>query len=75
MAASKPLCTRMDCFQNKCGVYCDLLTERPTEPCAFYKTDAQVENGRIEAHNRLLEMGRQDLIKKYEYNPQRRGQW
>ena len=75
MATSKPKCNRMDCFQYKCGARCELLTDYPSQPCPFYKTDAEVEIGRIEAHKKLVEEGRQDLIQYYEYNPYRRGQW
>jgi hypothetical protein len=57
-------------------MYCDLLDDYPSkEPCPFYKTDAEAENGYIAAHNRLLDMGRLDLIRKYEYNSARKGQW
>ena len=73
--ATKPKCTMADCFQNKCGVFCELLTENPSYPCPFYKTNAEVEIGRMEAHRKLVDAGRFDLIDQYEYNPQRRGQW
>ena len=76
MATVKPICNKVDCFRNKCGMYCDLLDDYPSkEPCPFYKTDAEAENGYIAAHNRLLDMGRLDLIRKYEYNSARKGQW
>lgn len=68
-------CPQSDCFQNRCGVRCDLLTGYPSYPCAFYKTEEQVERERIQAHNKLLKEGRVDLIQKYEYNPQRRNLW
>jgi len=73
---AKPKCDKIDCFQNKCGARCELLTEPIVgHECPFYKTDKEADFGRIMAHQRLAEMNRFDLIQKYEYNPQRRGQW
>lgn len=74
----RPICNKMDCFRNICGVYCDLLTDRPSvNPCPFYKTDAQADSDYLEAHNKLLAMGEKGeaLIQKFEYNRYRRGQW
>lgn len=69
-------CNKSDCFQNYCGTSCRLLNAPITDhACPFYKTEAEVDNGRIEAHNKLLEKGRKDLIEQYEYNPYRRGSW
>ena len=66
-------CYRMDCFGNKCGMRCEILSEKPDAlHCPFYKTDKEVDEGRAAAHKRLKEIGREDLIKKYEYNSQRR---
>lgn len=76
MAYKRPKCNKVDCFQNKCGARCELLTDPIVgHECPFYKTDKEVDLGRIEAHQKLIEMNRYDLIQKYEYNPQRRGQW
>lgn len=75
MASVKPRCDKMDCFQNRNGRQCDLLRSRPSHPCPFYKTDAEAEAGRMAAHKKLADEGKYDLIQKYEYNPQRRGQW
>lgn len=71
MGTAKPRCNRFECFANKCGVYCEILTERPDE-CSFYKTLDQVEQERFETHKRLKNIGREDLIKKYEYNSYRK---
>lgn len=67
----KPVCDKLDCFANKCTL-CEILTDYPRQPCPFYQTDAQVDDGRIAAHNRLFDMGRHDLIYKYEYNRERK---
>jgi len=75
MASVRPRCTKMDCFQNKCGRACELLNAPPSQPCPFYKTVEEVDRGRQEAHKKLADAGRFDLIQMYEYNPQRRGQW
>lgn len=71
----KPICYKDDCFQNKCGAACELLTEYPSHPCPFYKTYEQVETDRMKAHKKLIDEGRFDLVRKYEYNPYRGGQW
>lgn len=75
MGVVKPICYKEDCFQNKCGRTCDLLTGYPSLPCPFYKTQEEVDIGRQKAHKKLADAGRFDLIQKFEYNPQRRGQW
>lgn len=78
MATAKPICYKSDCFRNKCGIYCGLLDDIPSvHPCPFYKTDAEADSGILEAHNKLLAMGEKgmELIKKYEYNSARKGQW
>lgn len=75
MATARPRCNKMDCFMNKCGTRCELLTDYPSQPCPFFKTDAEVEKGRQEAHQKLVKEGKYDLIQMYEYNPYRRGQW
>lgn len=72
---AKPRCNRADCFQNKLGVVCDLLMEHAGNPCPFYKTIPEAEVGKIEAHRRLVDLGRFDLIEKYEHNKYRKGQW
>ena len=76
MRTAKPRCNREKCFQNKCGVYCELLTDYPSkQPCPFYKTQEQADNDRLVAHKKLASEGKWDLIQMYEYNPYRRGQW
>ena len=71
----KPKCYKIDCFQNKVGARCELLTDSPSQPCPFYKTEEQNEKDKEKAHQRLVAEGRTDLIEEYEHNPQRRGQW
>lgn len=73
--AKKVICTETECFANKCGVFCDILTEYVKHPCPFYKTREQNEEDQIAAHNRLLKLGRKDLINKFEYNAQRGDEW
>lgn len=71
-----PRCNRAGCFQNFCGTNCRLLNStEDSENCAFFKTDEEVEKGRIWAHQELLRKERKDLIEQYEYNPHRRGMW
>ena len=66
-------CNRIDCFGNKCGARCDILVnQHDTENCSFFKTDEQLSQERAIAHKHLKMKHREDLIKKYEYNPQRR---
>lgn len=68
----KPRCNEKKCFQNKCGTVCELLTGHPsTYPCPFFKTKEEVKIGRQEAHKKLADSGKWDLIRKYEYNPKR----
>ena len=69
-------CDRNKCFQNICGVGCELLNEPITDrECPFFKTDDEVDEGRRKAHKRLIDIGRKDLIDEYEYNAYRRGMW
>lgn len=75
MATARPRCNRVDCFQNRCGRACELLRTYPRQPCPFYQTQEQVEEGRRKAHQKLVNKGRYDLIECYEYNPYRRGMW
>ena len=73
MANAKPRCNEMNCFANKCGVRCELLTAPPSVyPCPFFKTDTQLEIDRQKAHKKLADEGKYDLIKKYEYNALRK---
>ena len=69
---AKLKCDRIDCFQNKCGARCELLSAYPSQPCPFYKTDKQADADRVKAHQRLIDIDRPDLIQKYEYNKDRR---
>ena len=60
-----------DCFMNM-GGYCKLLTGRVnSQECPFYNTQEQVDDERMKAHQRLVELGRGDLIEKFEYNSNR----
>lgn len=60
-----------DCFQAM-GSHCKLLTEQINKAdCPFYKTHDDVEKGRKEAHKHLVDIGRLDLIEKYEHNANR----
>ena len=69
-------CNRQNCFGNVCGVRCTILTEHSTEQqCPFFKTRDQVDKDREDAHKHLLDIGRGDLIHKYEYNESRKGMW
>ena len=65
-------CDNINCFANKCGARCDILVEKPSQPCSFFKTDEQVDKERMEAHKHLLDINRPDLIRKYEYNKERK---
>lgn len=75
MSNVKPICNNVNCFQNKTGRYCELLTDIPSQPCPFFKTQEKADIDRQEAHKKLADEGKWDLIQMYEYNPQRRGQW
>lgn len=68
MAATRVKCKSEECFQNDCGKYCKLLTRPIHGNCPFFKTHADAEIGRQEAHERLKKIGRYDLIEQYEYN-------
>lgn len=65
-------CEKIDCFANICHSACSCLSEKPSDPCPFFKTEDEVMEGRAAAHKHLLEAGREDLIRKYEYNPERK---
>ena len=66
-------CTKATCFQNLCGTNCKILNSGYKDGnCPFYKTMEEAEKGQREAHQRLVDLGLQDLIETYEYNPQRR---
>lgn len=66
-------CKRYDCFQNLCGNSCKILNNGyKDDKCPFYKTDEQAEKDRQAAHQRLVDLGRYDLIEQYEYNSLRR---
>lgn len=72
---NKPVCEHTECFRNSDGMHCDLLTSRTQGPCHFRKTVSKNDNDQIAAHNRLVRYGKFDLIWKYEFNAQRKGQW
>lgn len=65
-------CEKIDCFANICRSACSCLSEKPSDPCPFFKTEDEVMEGRAAAHKHLVEAGREDLIRKYEYNPERK---
>ena len=65
-------CEKINCFANICHSACSCLSEKPSDPCPFFKTEDEVMEGRAAAHKHLLEAGREDLIRKYEYNPERK---
>ena len=65
-------CDKINCFANICHSACSCLSEKPSDPCPFFKTEDEVMEGRAAAHKHLLEAGREDLIRKYEYNPERK---
>lgn len=76
MTMAKNDCYRSNCFQNYCGLKCQLLTEAITDrDCPFFKTHLEMETERKKAHVKLVEKGRDDLIAQYEYNPFRVGYW
>ena len=71
--AIKAKCERDDCFANKCGRACSVLTEGyPEDTCPFFKTREQYKEDRKAAHTILEEKGRYDLINEYENNPKAR---
>lgn len=59
-------CNRYDCFANRRG-RCRALTDTAFggKGCPFYKTEAQASKGRAKAQDRLVAIGRQDLIAYY----------
>ena len=62
-----PKCnTHIDCFANKEG-YCIALKtgQVPSTNCPFYKTKQEALEARLESYKHLVEIGREDLIKKY----------
>ena len=72
---NRVMCTKSDCFQNKCESYCDLLTEPiVTHECPFYKTHEQVTEERKEVLERLRKNNKKSLIKTY-YETNRRRDW
>lgn len=54
----------MDCFAYNNGCSALRVTKCPKN-CKFYKTHDQIKQERQKAHNRLMELGRLDLIDKY----------
>ena len=73
---SQIACKRMKCFQNEHTGHCKLLDDdygdANNEECPFYQTQDEVERGRTNAHNRLIDKGYRYLVERYEYNPQRK---
>jgi len=71
MNANRCIHYHADCFQAM-GVHCKLLSSQvEASDCPFYKTQEQAEKDRLAAHQRLKDIGRFDLIEKYEYNAKR----
>ena len=69
---SRVKCLKNDCFQNICGISCRLLTAPiKGHECPFYKTDAEVAEGRREAIQKLEKKGLFGLIEEYVYNDDR----
>lgn len=62
----KPTCHECDCFANSEGWKCDILEARTKhQECPFFKTVAQARKDREEAVQHLRNIGRYDLIEKY----------
>lgn len=60
-----------DCFRAS-GSRCALLVQPiDKSECPFYKTYEQNKEDCMKAHQRLIDIGRIDLVQKYEYNPKR----
>lgn len=65
-------CNNINCFANICRSTCECLSDTPSDPCPFFKTEDEVADGRARAHKHLIEADREDLIRKYEYNSERK---
>ena len=67
-------CVKTECFASDGVQKCKILVSptRPDKPCPFFKTCDQYEADKARAHGKLVAMGRDDLIKKFEMNPQRK---
>ena len=61
-----PQCRELSCFANRKG-FCDALsdTDFGTRSCPFYKTVEDAVSDQLDALQRLVDMGRFDLIEKY----------
>ena len=58
-----PRCTaHRDCFANKDGV-CVCLGDKD---CPFFKTTAQCDADRQKSYERLVSIGRDDLVERYQ---------
>jgi len=61
-------CDKQTCFACRTD-HCQVLQEAIRDrPCPFYKTDFQLEEGRMEARQHLKDIGRDDLIEQYTSN-------
>ena len=62
-----PACAVETCAMRNSSGNCTALTESDFggKPCPFYKTEGQDAADYESAYNRLLETGREDLIRKY----------
>ncbi len=66
-------CINHECFQNSGHLSCLVLSSSyGSKVCPFFKTQKQVDREREKAHQRLVDLGLDDLIKVYEYNSLRR---
>lgn len=63
---------KTDCFGNNGSNRCMVVCKKVEGKCPFYQTKEQVEAGRQKAHRRLVDLGRDDLIEKFEHNSLRR---
>ena len=63
---NKTECKHYKCFANRSG-RCRALsdTDFGGKACPFYKTEAQAAEDRAKAQDRLVAIGRQDLIAYY----------
>lgn len=52
------------CFADG-GFECRALKSKPSGECRFYKTAAQLETERIKSRERLIRLGKEDLIRIY----------
>ena len=62
-------CERRTCFACSGSGHCLVLTKvYRNQPCPFYQTHDEVDEGRAKALKRLNDLGRSDLIQNYTMN-------